>query len=303
VEARKMMENLCIIEAPSNLGLKEPAPGKEPGVKKLPEWLKAHNLYEKIIPNKIISVVSPLYSMHLDEDTGVRNADAIVNYSKLLSFEIQNAINTGYFPVVIGGDCSILIGCAHALKSKGKYGLFFIDGHTDFVMPHTSLTQGAAGMDLAIVTGYGHNKLTDIDGYKPYFEEKNVLSFGNRFLEEEYVNFIQCSRLAYFDLEAVRKVGIDKIVAQFLKTMFDNNTSGCWIHLDVDVIDDELMPCVDSRQPGGLNYNELILTLRLLLTSGHVAGIDITILDPDLDVEDRFTTLFVNEIATVLSNS
>lgn len=34
------MKKVVIVEFPSNLGLKEPQPGKEPGVKHLPDWLK-----------------------------------------------------------------------------------------------------------------------------------------------------------------------------------------------------------------------------------------------------------------------
>ncbi len=170
------MRKTCIIEAPSNLGLKEPELGKEPGVKKLPAWFQQHGLYEKLKVKKLITVDPPPYSMNLDEASGVRNADAIAGYSKKLSPQINHAVSEGYFPVVIGGDCSILIGCAHALKQKGKFGLFFIDGHTDFVMPHTSLTHGAAGMDLAIVSGHGHKKLTDIDHLEPYFEERHILA-------------------------------------------------------------------------------------------------------------------------------
>ena len=79
----------------------------------------------------------PPYSRHLDEVSGVRNANAIAAYSKQLYLEVQNAVATGYFPVVLSGDYNILIGCAHALKSKGKYGLFFMSGHTDFCATYT----------------------------------------------------------------------------------------------------------------------------------------------------------------------
>lgn len=290
------MRKLCIIEAPSNLGLKEPIPGKEPGVKKLPAWLKQHGLYEKLNPEKIITVEPPPYSMTLNEESGVRNADAIASYSKKLSFEIINADREGYFPVVIGGDCSILIGCAHALKSKGKYGLFFIDGHTDFVMPHTSLTKGAAGMDLAIVSGHGHKKLTDIDHLAPYFEERHTLAFGNRCLQEDYVNFIQRSSITYYDLEAVRQKGIEKIADQFLQLMLKEKVTGFWIHFDVDVLDNELMPCVDSPQLGGLCYEEMKSILDLLLQSPLATGIDITILDPELDENGKFVKKFIENL-------
>ena len=42
---------------------------------------------------------------------------------------------------------------------------------------------------------------------------------------------------------------------------------GFWIHLDVDVLDDELMPAVDYRMKGGLTFVELGELLKVLLKS------------------------------------
>ncbi len=298
------MKNLIIIEAPSNLGLKELIPNKEPGVRKLPDWLKVRGLYEKLSPKLVIRVEPPEYSMQIDEVSQVRNADRIINYSKTLSDEIYKAVKSDQFPFVIGGDCSILIGCAPGLRAAGRYGLFFIDGHTDFILPALSLTKGAAGMDLAIVTGNGPHKLTNIKNLKPYFSENNVVAFGNRYLNNDYVNTILNSSITYYDLTAVRKTGIENLVKQFLEDIIDKKLDGFWIHLDVDVLDDKEMPCVDSRQSGGLTYDELTLTFSLLLQSPMAKGIDITILDPDLDPDgiytDRFIEQFIESISVFL---
>jgi arginase len=296
-----MKRNLTILEAPCNLGLIEPAPGKEPGVSKLPGWLKTHGLYEQLRPKQIVEVKAPPYSMQYDEVAGVRNADAITLYSKQLSFAITEVIQSGRFPFVVGGDCSILIGCTHALKTMGNYGLFYIDGHTDFVLPHSSLTKGAAGMDMAIVTGYGHDKLTNIDGLKPYISEELSLAFGNREMDPEYVSFIENSSVGYFDLNHVRKVGIETVVENFLEIMKMKKADGFWIHFDVDVLDDAVMPCVDSRQPGGLTYGELKRVLQPLLFSEQATGLDLTILDPDLDPEAVYTKRFVDEFSRIIN--
>jgi len=36
----------------------------------------------------------------------------------------------------------------------------------------------------------------------------------------------------------------------------ENNLDGFWLHLDVDVLNDDIMPAVDSREKGGLFYDE-----------------------------------------------
>lgn len=295
------MKNLAIIEAPFNLGLIEPSPGVEPGVRKLPAHLEKLGLYDALSPVHVSRIEPPPYKMEYDEETGVRNTEEIISYSQLLSIAVSDTIKEGNFPLIIGGDCSILIGCALGLKTIGDYGLFYIDGHTDFVFPHVSVTKGAAGMDLAIVTGHAHERLANMDGNEPYMQEPNVLAFGNRyFLEKDYMDAIRRTSITYFDLLSARKAGIENTVKDFLQMVKEKDLEGFWIHLDVDVLDDNLMPCVDSRQKDGLNYEELTLCLRLLLQSGKASGMNITILDPDLDPEGVYAGGLINELKKVL---
>jgi arginase len=78
------------------------------------------------------------------------------------------------------------------------------------------------------------------------------------------------------------------------------NLDGYWIHIDVDVLDDRLMPAVDSRQDGGLNYDEFKQILRNLVHHQKAAGLEITILDPDLDEDGKYGRAFVENLASSL---
>lgn len=60
------MANVTIIQLPTNLGLKEPNPGHEPGVKKLPDWLRKHGFHDRINACAIFRLDPPPYSMQLD---------------------------------------------------------------------------------------------------------------------------------------------------------------------------------------------------------------------------------------------
>lgn len=298
-----MNKPLCIIEAPSNLGLKQPVPGKEPGVKHLPNWLKAHGLYTLLSPKQVIRIDPLPYTIDIDPESGVSNANAIVEYSRKLSTTIQKVIESNSIPMVIGGDCSILIGCMLALKSIGTYGLFFLDGHTDFIWPALSKTAGAAGMDLAIVCGYGHQKLTDIDSMKPYVYEQHVWCVGNRTDISWYVEAIQSSRIRYVDLHTLRTLSIACCTDDFLTMVDQKHLDGFWLHFDVDVLDNTIMPAVDSPQPNGLSYEELHEMLSKLFSHPKYVGMDITILDPDLDPTGKYTKDFVLQLYRTYSLS
>ena len=295
------MQEFVLIEAPSNLGLKEPSPGIEPGVKFFPSAMEQAGFALTAGIREKTSVEAPFYSMDVDPVTKVRNADKIIDYSIQLANTIDRYIQKKDIPVLIGGDCSILIGAALSLKRNGNYGLFFLDGHRDYVLPEQSGTSGAAGMDLAITTGNGHRKLTDIENLGPYIDEENVFCVGNRELSPEwYVNAIVQSNIHYYDLPSLRSGGIPVIIKNFLGLVTSKKLDGFWVHLDVDVLNNDIMPCVDSPQEGGLHYDELKQLIKPLVQSGFFCGMDITIFDPTLDRNGFYGLQFANEFGGIL---
>ena len=287
------MKKVIILELPFNLGLKEPAPGKEPGVKKLPEWLRRHQLHTLLSPARTLSLPAPDYTGVKDPETGVLHAAAIVDYAQQQAELLSNILSDDNFPLVLGGDCGILIGNALGLKQKGNYALFYLDGHTDFMEPTMSQTGGAGGMAAAMVAGLGPEKLTNINGQRPYIREEYVWCVGNREYDEEYEGVVRNSKATYISLASLRKTGIANCVRSFLDMVGEQDLDGFWVHIDLDVLDDELMPAVDSRSPDGLSYDEFNQLLDLLLSSPKATGLELTILDPDLDPGGEYTKAFV----------
>lgn len=290
------MKEICIVEFPSNLGLKEPQPGKEPGVKNLPDWFWKHHLHKNIYPKNIIRLDPPKYSNIRDTETQILNTNSLIDYAREQAYLINNLLTQNKFPFVLGGDCSILLGPAIALKQKGNFGLFYLDGHTDFMNVSLSETGGVGGMAASIVTGNGHEKLTNILNLSPYIKEENLWCVGNREYDQEYENEIKQSSATYISLAELRKQGIANCVKSFLSHIENKNLDGFWLHIDVDVLNDSIMPCVDSRTPDGLTYQEFNELTSYLFESKNLSGLEITILDPDLDPTGQYTKDFVANI-------
>lgn len=295
------MKEVCIVEFPSNLGLKEPQPGKEPGVKNLPNWFWKHNLHKAITHKDILRLDPPRYTNIRETETNILNANALVDYAREQAYLINNLLSQNKFPFILGGDCSILLGSAIALKQKGNYGLFYLDGHTDFMDVSLSETGGVGGMAASIVTGNGHKKLTDILNLSPYVKEENLWCVGNREYDDEYENEIRNSAATYLSLQELRKQGISKSIQSFLSEVKNKNLEGFWLHIDVDVLNDSVMPCVDSRTPDGLTYDEFNELTSYLFQSEKLSGLEITILDPDLDPTGQYTKDFVQHITTTFN--
>ncbi len=292
---------IYIVEAPSNLGLKEPWPGVEPGVSQLPNWLRRWGLHEQLTPQRVLAVPAPPYGGALDPATGVRNAVALAQYAQQLAACIAGLVQPPVFVVVLGGDCSILLGTMLGLKQVGKYGLFFLDGHTDYAWPGLSASGGAAGMDLALVTGRGPALLTNLNNQAPYVLPQHVWCVGNRDQDAAYLAAITTSAVHYVDLAATRRQGPQACAEAFLQHVEAAQLDGFWIHLDADVLDNELMPAVDSPQPGGLSYPELRALLQPLVQSPRAAGLELTILDPRLDPTGAVARRLIQELRPVLS--
>jgi arginase len=86
-----------------------------------------------------------------------------------------------------------------------------------------------------------------------------------------------------FDLQKVRALGTAEAGRRAVERMEAGGVEGFWIHLDADVLDDNVMPAVDSRQPDGLSYVELVELLGVALSSDLAVGMQVTIFDPELD--------------------
>jgi arginase len=227
--------------------------------------------------------------------SGVRNAEAIAAYSRSLADGVEGIVLRGELPVVLGGDCSILLGnLLGARRCVDGLGLVFLDGHSDFATPERSGTHGAAGMDLALAVGHGPPLLVALAADGPLVDARSVVHLGMREDDPEF----RASGIAVVDLAEIDRRGPRDIAAQVLDRLAP--LPGFWIHVDADVLDDTLMPAVDSRVPGGLSYEALVELLRPLLASPRAIGVEFTIYDPDRDPEGSVGRAFTAALVEAL---
>ncbi|TGN78385.1 arginase family protein [Bradyrhizobium yuanmingense] len=269
----------AIIEAPSTLGL------ATDGVERLPEQLLKLGLAERIGARRAGRLMVPTKHPVPDPETGTLNAGTIAVWSPKLADAVEAVLDAGEFPLVLGGDCTILLGSMLALRRRGRYGLLFIDGHADFFQPEAEPNGEGASMDLAFVSGYGPSLLADIEGRGPLVRPEDVVAFGYRDHQDqaEYGSQPLPEKLKVLDLPAVRARGIEAAAREAIDHLTRAELDGFFIHLDADCLDDAIMPAVDFRVPGGLLWDELSTVLRVGLASGKAVGLEITIYNPGLD--------------------
>jgi arginase len=266
----------------------------------LSEALLAAGLAERLGARRAGRVEPPPYESERDPETLLLNPHAIAAYSIALADAVGAVVDRGEFPVVLGGDCSILLGNLLALRRRGRYGLLFLDGHADFYQPEAEPNGEAASMDLALATGRGPAVVTDIEGRCPLVRDEDVVVFGRRdFADAEAHGSqrIEDTAIAMTDLAAVRAAGIEVAAASAVERLSKIELEGIWIHLDADVLDDAAMPAVDYRIPDGLSWDELAVVLRAGVGSGRAVGINITIFNPKLDGNGSIARVFRDVLA------
>jgi arginase len=273
------VREVAIVEAPSVLGL------RPSGVEEAPAALLAAGLADHPGAVRAGRVEAPEYDGRRDAATGMLNPGGIARYSVRLADAVGGALDAGRFPLVLGGDCSTLLGNLLALRRRGRYGLLFLDGHTDFYQPSAEPTGEVASMELALATGRGPRPLTDLEGRGPLVRDEDVVALGFRDAAESSAAGMQPlpPGLHAVDLDGVRAAGAAEAARRAVHRLGGGNRAGYWVHVDVDVLDDAVMPAVDYRIPGGLTWPELEDVLRTALADARAVGCDVTIFNPRLD--------------------
>jgi arginase len=292
---------IVLLDVPSNLGLRPPLEGSVPGCYKLGWALREAGLTEGLGAREAGVLVPPRYESEWQPGQGDRNADAIASYSTMVANRLPPHIGPGSFPVLLGGDCSVLIGVAMAMAQLGRFSLAFLDGHSDFRHPGNSSEVGsAAGEDLAIVTGRGDGRLVDLTGLGPYIRDEDVVAVGLR-SDDLYTAELEGVGISTWSIERLRETGMELALDAIVNEVTSGEISGFWIHLDVDILDPAVMPAVDTPTAGGLVEEELGTLLVGLVAHRSAIGLDVTIFDPDLDPDGRYARNLVQLLRPVLA--
>ncbi|MEU0151847.1 arginase family protein [Micromonospora fulviviridis] len=300
-----MMRRIAVLDAPTNLGLRPPTSTSVPGCAKAPGALRDHGLLARLRARDAGCLTPPRYDPgDWRPGDGVCHAREISGYSVALADRIGAIIDRGEFPLVLGGDCSVLLGSALAMHRLGeavggRVGLVFVDGHSDFRHPgNASYVGAAAGEDLALVTGRGQADLAAIEGRRPYFRDIDVVVLGIR-AQDEYRLDLQAAGITTRPVPALRAEGAARTAQWAHEQLAD--CAGYWVHIDVDVLDPAVMPAVDAPDPGGIAFAELEILLAGLVDTPHCLGVELTVFDPDYDPDGSYAAEIVNTVVAGLA--
>ena len=199
---------------------------------------------------------------------------------------VHNTLESGHFPLVVGGDHSCAIGTwsgVHLwLGEQGPLGLIWIDAHMDSHTFATTPSGALHGMPLACLLGYGEQRLTGIGVAKPKLRPEHVCLLGVRSFEDGEAALLKKLGVRVISVAEIRKRGVVATLAEAL-AIANNGTAGYGVSLDLDVLDPSEEPGVGSPEPDGLLCLELEQALRQLRNDPALLAMEIVEYNPHHD--------------------
>ncbi|MDQ0201992.1 arginase [Neobacillus ginsengisoli] len=223
----------------------------------------------------------------IDKESNLRNLDLVAEKSALLAEKVDEAIETGSFPLVLGGDHSIAIGTlAGVAKHYKNLGVIWYDAHGDLNTAETSPSGNIHGMPLAVSIGLGHRSLTDIAGFSPKVNPENVVIIGARSLDEGERILIKEKGIKVYTMHEIDRLGMTKVMEETIDYLKEK-TDGVHLSLDLDGLDPHDAPGVGTPVMGGISYRESHLAMEMLQEAQIITSAEFVEVNPILDEKNK----------------
>lgn len=204
--------------------------------------------------------------------------DAVVDLNTRLNHEVNKAKESGYFPLIFGGDHALAIGSISAVAQE-SHAVLWIDAHGDCNTVESSDSKRIHGMPLAVLQGYGHSDLLGI--VKHRINSNNIMLIGIRSLDVEEERLMQEWGVHWITMNEIRKQGIDWMNEQVNR--FIQDKKHLHVSFDCDSMDPSLFPGVNTPVLDGFKPYEILPLIKQVLNHPGISSMDIVEFNPTRD--------------------
>lgn len=229
----------------------------------------------------------PAMETTLSKKNGAFFKQEILQVCNQLAQATLTTLESGAFPLVIGGDHSIALGTVSGVASyfrekQQNIGMIWFDAHGDMNIPASSPSGNIHGMPLAHLLGYGDKDLAEIMGFRSKVKPENIALVGIRDIDSRERQLIHESGIRTFTMRDIDEQGMDKISKQVIEIITDK-TAGFHVSFDVDVCDPSVIQGSGTLVPGGVSFREAHLLMEHCADSGKMLSMEVVELNPFLD--------------------
>ena len=242
----------------------------------------------------------PIAEMCTINDPKLKYLDCIVPMSRRAASAVSTSLQSGHFPLVLGGDHSLSIGSIRGAARIKKLGVIWIDAHADFNTDETTPSGNIHGMPLAALCGFGDVRLSRLwDEVLPVVDPKRVAIVGARDLDPgEKVNLREAGVMV-MGMEQIDRLGMVAAVEKAIERV-SRNADGIYLSFDMDAMDPRHAPGVGTPVPAGLTQREAHVACELVGETGALIGMDVVEVNAILDVQNQTGELAVEFVLSAL---
>jgi arginase len=230
--------------------------------------------------------------LELDPPTGERGPSGVLNEPALVRLveatreRVTEARERGLLPLLVGGDCPVLLGALTALRDVGgRPGLIMLDGHEDAWPPSRSETGEGSDSEIAIALGSVPGLPSALERLLPVLDLSALAYLGPRDRDEIRAAGVESlgDKAAFFADGAQTSAGLASGRDQARAAVQSIASDRYWLHIDLDVLGSRSFDAVDYPQPGGLDWEELDRLGATAAREPGCHGASVVIYNPDLD--------------------
>ncbi len=225
-----------------------------------------------------------------------------LGWTELLRDRVDDALSRGSLPITLGGDHSLALGsvagaAAFARRQDRPLFLLWLDAHSDFHTPMTTVSGNLHGTPVAYIAGRN-----GFDAFPPFpapIPAERICLYGIRSVDPAEHAALLKHDIAINDMRVLDERGIVAPLREFLAVV---QAAGGMLHvsLDVDFLDPSIAPAVGTTVPGGTTFREAHLVMELLHESGLVTSLDLVELNPFLDERGKTAKLMVDLVGSLM---
>lgn len=265
-----------------------------------------HKITKNECPMKMDSKAVAQEFAEVGENPKAKYLGPIVEACTSLAQSVENCVNNGDFPLVLGGDHSIALGTiaglSSAYKTSGKkMGILYVDAHGDFNTTETSPTGNIHGQCLSASAGYGIPELVNLYKEGVKIDPKNICYVGLRDIDKGERELMKQAGVTAWTMSDIDRLGFAEILKK-VKLFFKTHCDVVHVSFDMDALDPMYAPGTGIPLPGGLNYREALLLMEEMANLGTVGSAEIVEVNPVLDVRNQTALMAVELVGRLFGD-
>jgi len=224
-----------------------------------------------------------------------------------LAEKVEEVLTSNELPLILGGDHSIAIGSISGFSSfcrkhEQQPGLIWFDAHADMNTPESSPSGNIHGMPLAVLLGYGADRLKNIGKFTPKVEPEYLVHIGARDIDRGERELVRALGIRFMTMREIDERGMRACMEEAIE-IASRASGGYAVTFDVDVLDPGDAPGSGTLVRGGLTYREAHLAMEKIAEAGGMRSLEVVEINTALDVNNKTAELGVELILSALGKT